>query len=290
MRGCLRRHFTLAVLLMGAVALPLCGDIPCFQDVTITSLQIPRMNGTMSFQMMHNGCPFFTGRTQSNGGPRTTLTLGREPFGWVLEVMSALDCEGCFGCERVMVSAVEYTNPSMTPIPPATGWRLYRYSLNCLGGCDCLAEDILLPAPAISGGGPCTSATSDRSIVVPNGAEGFLDRGWPEGEEAPVVGELILCARYEIGELVLGCCCTVDSAGLVLDSGYLAVSWYAVTIGEVHDLREALDSRVVRPRSDGFFCFGIDTTGWACGYYDIRLGIPGEDSEWIRVEVVPPPE
>jgi len=115
---------------------------------------------------------------------------------------------------------------------------------------------------------------------LPAGAAGFLDRGWPGGEEPPLVGEMEVSASYQIGEPITGCCRALS----------LVLAWYAVTIGEEYDAREAIDSRVVRAGSDGRFCFRIETADWTPGCYDIQLSAPGEGCEWIRVEVVAPAE
>jgi hypothetical protein len=123
---------------------------------------------------------------------------------------------------------------------------------------------------------------------VPAGLAGFLDRGWPEAVEPPVVGELPISATYEVGELITGCCAVVDDMGNPADASYVTMTWYEVAIGDdVFDVREPIDSRLLY-EEDGTFCFGIETTGWTPGYYDIRLGVPFMDSEFIRVEVVAP--
>jgi len=119
---------------------------------------------------------------------------------------------------------------------------------------------------------------------LPGGSTGFLDRAWTEDEEPPVVGEMQVSAAYEPGETVAGSCAATG------DVSYLTLTWYAVTIGEEYDVREPIDSNLVHAGSDGRFFFEIDTEGWSPGYYDMRIGIPGEGCVWIRVEVVPPAE
>jgi len=127
-------------------------------------------------------------------------------------------------------------------------------------------------------------------MVAPLGAAGFLDRGWTEGEVLPFVGELVVSATYEVGELISGCCSLVDGSGAPVDVSHLALSWYAVTIGDDFlDVREPIDSRLLH-EEEGAFCFSIPTSEFAPGYYDIRLGVPFADYQWIRVEVVAPAE
>jgi len=104
------------------------------------------------------------------------------------------------------------------------------------------------------------------------------------------VGELIISAIYTLGEEISGCCAVEDAEGNPADVSYVTMTWYAVTIGDdFFDVREPIDSRLLY-EEDGKFCFGIATTGWSPGYYDIRLGVPFEDEQWIRVEVVSPAE
>jgi len=146
------------------------------------------------------------------------------------------------------------------------------------------AEDPYIGTLSVSGGEVCSDPKAYGGVeLAPAGAAGFLDRGFPEGEEPPVVGELVVSATYEVGELVTGCCSVTG------DVSYVTLTWYAVTIGTDFDVRDPIDSKIVH-EDDGAFCFEIDTEGWSPGYYDIRLGIPGECCEWIRVEVVPPAE
>jgi len=196
------------------------------------------------------------------------------PEGWYLWADIGQFMEYCY---------VEYYNSSAALTPPSTGWVLIRLGISddtlCGGDTDGL------PAPRLSGGEPCGGGE-----IVPGGLEGFLDRGWPEGEEPPEVGELVVSATYEVGELISGCCSLVDGSGAPVDASYLTLSWYAVTIGdEFFDVREPIDSRLIY-EEEGGFCFSIPTEGFAPGYYDIRLGAPFVDHQWLRVEVVAPAE
>ena len=140
----------------------------------------------------------------------------------------------------------------------------------------------MLPEPRVSGGGPCSA------LIVPAGAAGFLDRGFPEGEEPPVVGELLVSAIYEAGEVITGCCRVESSAGQAVEPSYLTLTWYAVTVGDEFDLREPIDTKLIRLDPSRRYCFTIESDGLTPGLYDIRIGLPSEDEVWLRVEVVAP--
>ena len=172
---------------------------------------------------------------------------------------------------------VVYRNDSTSFTPPATGWYIHDISGYDLFWC---TIECGLTVPKLSGGWVCPSSVA----LLPAGSVGFLDSGFPEGEEPPIAGEMEVSARYELGELVTGCCDAPD------DVSYLTLTWYTVTIGDAFDLREPIDATVVRAASDGRFCFDIETVDWVPGYYDIRLGMPGGACEWIRVELVRAPE
>jgi hypothetical protein len=130
--------------------------------------------------------------------------------------------------------------------------------------------------------------------LIPAGLAGFLDRAWEEAAgggggltEAPVVGELVLFTTYEVGDVITGCADVVDQTGAQAEIDFLTLSWYAVTIGEVFDTREPLDAQVLfRNPLTGAFCFEIETDGLEPGYYDVRLGIPQQDYQWVRIELV----
>jgi hypothetical protein len=105
-----------------------------------------------------------------------------------------------------------------------------------------------------------------------------------------VAGELLVSATYEAGELITGCCAALDHTGNLIDVSYVTMTRYAVTIGyDFFDVREPIDSRLLYEEG-GTFCFSIPTEGLEPGYYDIRLGVPFLDFEFIRVEVVVPSE
>jgi len=265
-----------ALLLVGAV--PALGQVEweecpdcCFEDVVVSGAGAWWANaryeyGEFEEGRLLNGRPLFY-FLEINGDLSREGLVYYFSNGWNIEAMILNTVTLDWYCN------VEYCNPSDALTPPSTGWVL-----NMIDALDCGSIDGQ-PAPTLSGGEPCR--TGD---LTPAGTVGFLDRGWVEGEEPPVVGEMTVSAVYGIGELVTGCCTATG------DVSYLTLTWYAVTIGDDYDVREPIDSKVVRAGSDGCFCFTIETTGWAPGYYDLRLGIPGEGCEWIRVEVVPPPE
>jgi hypothetical protein len=114
----------------------------------------------------------------------------------------------------------------------------------------------------------------------------ILDRGWPDDVEPPVVGELVVDARYQTGEAITGCCLLVDPSGDPLEGDIVALTVYAVEIGAEFDLRTALDTRILhQDPATGAYCFELPTDELAPGYYDVRLGVPFVTHQWIRVEV-----
>ena len=269
-------------LLVGTVpALGQWSECPdcCFEDVVVSGAGAWWANERYEYDEyageLHYGRPVFD--FESAGGVYSSGVVyyreGSGATGWFMEAVQ--DWGGYDYCW------VLYYNPSSALTPPSTGWVLdHIYSDEC-GDIDGL------PAPRLSGGEPCGSGGGE---IVPGGLEGFLDRGWPEGEEPPEVGELVVSATYEVGELISGCCSLVDSSGAPVDASYLTLSWYAVTIGdEFFDVREPIDSRLIY-EEEGAFCFSIPTDEFAPGYYDIRLGAPFVDHQWLRVEVVAPAE
>jgi len=132
-------------------------------------------------------------------------------------------------------------------------------------------------------------------IVPPLGSVLFLGRGWEEAaggggglDEPPIVGELPVSTVYVIGEPIAGCCSVVDWIGRGVEADSITLTLYDVTVGDGFDTREPLEARTLLCGEDLCFCFSLDTTGLAPGYYDIRLGLPFMDHEWIRVELVAP--
>jgi len=252
----------LAALGNGADRCPEC----CYRDVTITGAGVWWANGTLAYdRTQDSGYPHFL---YINEGPGFThhIYVWWNPYysGWqVYAVYNELPCQ----------RNATYVNLSDSPTPPHTGWVLVEVDIT---NCPVVSG---LPAPRLSGGEPCAK-------LGPGASAGFLDRGWPEGEEPPVVGELVVSATYEVGEMITGCCAVADSSGGPVAISYVTMTWYAVTIGEdFFDIREPIDSRLLY-EEDGAFCFSIPTEGFEPGYYDIRLGVPLQDQQWIRVEVV----
>jgi hypothetical protein len=128
------------------------------------------------------------------------------------------------------------------------------------------------------------------AVITPAGAAGFLDRGWPEGVEPPVVGELDVLAEYIVGELISGCFAVCDEDGIALDEPVIFTFYYVSEIGEDFDVRIPLDAGFVPYNLEtGQFCFGFETEELAPGFYDIRLGFVDDAVIWLRVEVLPPP-
>jgi hypothetical protein len=125
-------------------------------------------------------------------------------------------------------------------------------------------------------------------IVEPSSSGQFLDHSWPEEEEAPKVGELVLNSVYEVGEAIEGCAMVVNCHGVCLMASDITMTFYAVEIGEdFFDTRTPLQTQLLSCSSETMcYCFTIGTKNLAPGYYDIRLGLPFHDHEWIRIELV----
>jgi len=268
-------------ILIAAVPMPGLASEPeacpecCFEDVTVRGAGALWVNQTYEFVWLHDGCPTFRVIRYLDGN---RMVLGYLEYyaghGWRL--WAFLESSG-----GTYLCHARYSNYRCTSTPPATGWVLAYIDPPFL--CDCGDG---LPPPRLSGGNPCGGATE----LVPAGLAGFLDRGWTEDEQPPTVGELPVSAAYSAGEFITGCCAVVDSMGYPLVASYIEMTWYATTIGDgFFDVREPIDSRLLYEES-GTFWFGIDTAGWTPGYYDIRLGVPSEDEQWIRVEVMAPTE
>ena len=269
----------------GCVECPDC----CYEDVVVLGTGAWWLDGHYEFgypcRWLSEERPVFSLRTEFPGyGPsgENVRSSGRIQYrsgmGW--EMWADLWVVG----EKI--AAVSYVNPSCAATPPNTGWLLETGS--CHPDFNYYWTTEGLSVPQLKGGCLCRGGTgsSAEPLLAPGplGSVALLDRGWPEGQEPPVVGEMEVSAIYEAGELVTGCCGTMD------DVSYLTLTWYAVTIGEEYDVREPIASEILLAGRDGLFCFEIETTSWASGYYDIRLGAPFAHEQWIRVEVVPPPE
>jgi len=270
----------LAVLVGVAVlmaALAGFADEECYEDVIVRGSGFAWVNVRLEFDSMFHGYPHFEAQWTGDGGLTYTIQL------WYYDIENRWHLPATMRIDSSTYCNVVYLNDDVSSsTPPSTGW----YQQFVAG---CLCEGDGLPAPTLSGGEPCGLAAALIELL-PAGLAGFLDRGRPEGEEPPVVGELVVSATYEVGELISGCCSLVDSSGAPVDVSYLTLSWYAVTIGDdFFDVREPIDSRLVY-EEDGAFCFSIPTAEFAPGYYDIRLGAPFVDYQWIRVEVVAPAE
>lgn len=249
---------------------------PCYEDVVVHGCGASWMNQRLGFLGMGDEVHFYLddfsadypvfgiGSYATGCQSYTILGFSLSHDRWVL--VGEIACE----CGVLYVANVDGV------AIPSTGWSLSDYYDD--DSCE------FLPGPRLSGGEPCTAEQ-----LAPAGTWGFLDRCWTQDEEPPVIGELSVSAAYSVGELVTGCCTVVDYTGVPTDASYVTVTSYAVTIGDDFDIREPIDSKLLRGR-DARFCFEVETAGWSPGYYDIRLGAPFEDQEWIRVEVVAPTE
>jgi hypothetical protein len=125
-------------------------------------------------------------------------------------------------------------------------------------------------------------------IVAPLDVGHYLNHTWPEGEEPPKVGELVLNSVYEVGEAIEGCAMVVNCFGVCLMASDITMTFYAVEIGEeFFDTRTPLQSQLLSCSSETMcYCFTIGTKDLEPGYYDIRLGLPFHDHQWIRVELI----
>jgi len=261
-----------AVLLMVPVVVACSAEELCYEDVHVVGCALPWVNTQLQWQ---SNPPWAGGRPcfqawwcEADIEYAVQAFFSDDDGNWHLPAMMEVDAS--------TYCMVLYVNESDAPTPPSTGWFLDTwFGVLCDGA----------PGPTVrlSGGGPCGEPPEESAppaaALLPAGAAGLLDRGWAEGEEPPVVGEMTVSAIYEAGELISGCCNTTG------DVSHLTLTWYAVTIGEEYDVREAIDSKIVRAGDAGFF-FEINTQGWMPGFYDLRLGIPFEDAVWVRVEVV----
>lgn len=244
----------------------------CFEDVIVVGSSVWWLDTPFEFiGELWSGAPRFGFAEYAGPIYWGGVAYYASDPGWQLWVQ-IIEPVGCL---------IGYRNPSTSFLPPRTGWTL---ALTSGSGCDEIAAGVS-SSLTLSGGESC------GGTLVPAGATGFLDRGWPEGEEPPEIGELVLSATYEIGEPITGCCAVEDGTGNPLEVPYVILAWYSVAIGEDFDARTALDVQSLRVDSlTGAYCFAIPTAELAPGYYDIRLGIPFGDYQWIRVEVVAPTE
>jgi len=160
------------------------------------------------------------------------------------------------------------------------------------------------------------TVNATTAVTTPTGAAGILDRTWPEDEEPPMVGDLPLTATYEAGEVIGGSFELATPWGMPIRDPVVVTLYRLVEIGE----RSAGSSKLGKPRGiagptppatapageddgdsmfervalDAFYIysargayrFDIETEGLEVGYYDIRLGLPDGEVQWLRIEVV----
>jgi len=242
----------------------------CYEDVTVSGAGAPWANATLSYREMYNGRPLFEARSWV-GDIIHYVYAGFEAFGsgGVWFVTAYYEDRGTHA-----FCVVSYINHSHAATLPQWGWTLYDCSAGDCGGISGL------PAPRVSGGEPC------GDLLRPCAACGFLDRCLPDEEALPRVGEVPVAAVYEVGEIIAGACATADATGAPVDVSPVTLTWYAVTIADPSDIREPIDTRVLRADPDGVYRFALETAALPPGIYDLRLGSPGADSRWIRVLVV----
>jgi hypothetical protein len=125
-------------------------------------------------------------------------------------------------------------------------------------------------------------------LVAPVATGQYLDRIEPDPYD-PVLGELPVYAVYEVGELIEGCCMVINWMGVPLEVSDVTMGLYSVEIGEDFDVRDLLDSQLLPcDPATRTYCFVVGTDELEPGYYDIRLGLPFHDHQFLRVEVVAP--
>jgi hypothetical protein len=176
------------------------------------------------------------------------------------------------------LSGIAATSASHAPgdsFPAGTTTVTYHFTDNAGNTTDCSFDVVVLGV---------------SMVVTPAGAAGLLDRGWPEGEEPPRIGELQLRATYTVGEAITGCFTYADTAGAPVSDPVILTYYHVTEIGEDFDVRIPLDAWFVyQDRETGMSCFVVDTEELKPGYYDIRLGFSDGTVIWLRVELVAPP-
>jgi hypothetical protein len=125
-------------------------------------------------------------------------------------------------------------------------------------------------------------------LVAPLATGQYLDRIEADPYE-PVIGELPVYAVYEVGEPIESCCMVINWMEIPLEASDTTMGLYSVEIGEDFDVRELLDSQLLTCDPETLtYCLTIPTEELEPGYYDIRLGLPFHDHQWLRVELVAP--
>jgi hypothetical protein len=115
-----------------------------------------------------------------------------------------------------------------------------------------------------------------------------LGGGGGETEDVPL-GELEISATYVVGEIIEGCAAVVQG-DVPVDLPYLNLSFYAADLLEAipFDDRAPLFAKALRYSAEtGGYCYGIETKDLDPGLYDLRIGIPSGDFEWVRIELLP---
>ncbi|UCF10339.1 MAG: hypothetical protein JSW65_01275, partial [Candidatus Bipolaricaulota bacterium] len=270
----------------------------CYEDLVIRGAGASTVNGVLSFEGMMSVEPSYRNPDREGDWIKGDLCP------WVFKAGGKWVIAQYEPFSPYLHGATLYFVFADTPTPPRAGWEVGTFGRS--------------PAPTISGGYPCIE-------LVPAGLAGFLDRGWPEGEEPPAgedpwrlllnylgspdrdwpeggdrwrlllnylmayLGELVVSATYEVGELITGCC-RVEAGGPI-ELPYVTMTFYRATIAKDFDVREPLLAKLLPHDSKtASYCFSIATADLDPGFYDIRLGLPSFDHQWIRVEVVAPSE
>jgi hypothetical protein len=229
----------------------------CYEDVRIYGAGSNEVNGTYTFDGMQGRKPRFC------KGPGCIASLEFKSGTWTI-VYGGQDMY--YGC-------------SCSSFKP-TGWTVGP------GGS--------APTPRVDGGRECETVLVID--IVPAGEAGLLDRGWPEGETPPIIGERVVSAAYEIGEPITGCVRLLDERDRqVTDEDIRLIVSRVTAIGADYDTVVHVDALFLGYNTDrGAYCFSLLTDRplnqhlWSPGYYDLRFDYPDDTTEWIRIQLIEP--
>jgi len=123
-------------------------------------------------------------------------------------------------------------------------------------------------------------------LVAPLETGRYLDR--VSDQASPDIGELPVVATYVVGEPIEGSCMVINWRDRPFCYDTITMTLHSVVIGNDYDVRELLASQSLSCDPETLtYSFTIETAELEPGYYDIRLGIPSMDHEWLRVEILP---
>jgi len=251
------------LLIVGAACVGTVLPGNCYDDIRVSGAGSTQVNGTYAFEGTYNGHP----RWCTSGSCNASIEFNG--LKWTI-VYGGQDMY--YGCSCSM--------------PKPTNWTVGP------GG--------TLPTPRVDGGQACK--TIPLITVVPAGEAGILDRGWPEGETPPIVGERVVSAVYAIGEPITGCVRLLGPEDQPVTNEHVELILSRVeSIGQDYDKTQYLDVQTIgytSARAGYSFSLPTDTplnagTGsqhvWSPGYYDLRLNYPDGSIDRLRIQLVEPP-